>query len=167
MGASNDDRKGLIQERLASGQEAFLAAVAALGDDELARQVWTDGGHWTARELIAHVAHAEDSMRGLITATLDGAPPQPRPDFDIDRFNEGRIRRAEGAALPDLLAHLARAREETLQILAGVTDGDLDRPAYHPVVKETTVEGIFRVIGFHQRMHAKDLRAMHGRVTTA
>ena len=166
MGTGRDDRKVLIQERLQSGQEAFLAAVAALGDEELTHQVWVDSGHWTARDLIAHVSLAEDSMRGLITATLNGTPPQPNPEFDIDRFNEGRLRRTEGIALPDLLAHLAQSREETLQLLDRVTDGDLDLPSYHPVVRETTVEGIFRVIGFHQRSHAKDLRAMHSRETT-
>lgn len=166
METGQADRKGRIVERLTSGQEALLAAVALLDDDALQRPVWTDGGHWTARQLIAHVVYAEDSMRSLIAATLAGTAPQPNPDFDIDRFNEGRLRRAEGAALADLLDHLAESREATLDLLNQVSDDDLDRPAYHPVVKETTVEGIFRVIGFHARMHAKELRALHERATS-
>lgn len=167
MVTESADKKSRIIERLATGQEAFLAAVALLGEDELQRPVWTDGGHWTAQQLVAHVALAEDSMRSLIAATLAGTPPQPIPDFDIDRFNEGRLRRAAGTALADLLTHLTESREATLQLLDQVGDNDLDLPTYHPIVKETTVGGIFRVIGFHERMHAKDLRALHERTTSA
>lgn len=163
MGADNVARQERLTERLASGHEAFLAAVALLDEEMLTRPVWTDGGHWNARELIAHTAYAEEGMRSLIIATLAGNPPQPNPEFDIDRFNEGRIRRAQGATVPELLDRLAQTREETLRLLAQVAEGDLDRPSYHPVLKETTVEGIFRVIGFHERMHAKELRALHDR----
>lgn len=163
MGADGGDRKGRLAERLTSGRETFLAAVALLDEAMLTRPVWTDGGHWNARELIAHVAYAEESMRSLIVAALADNPPRPNPDFDVDRFNEGRIRRAQDATVPDLLGRLTQAREETLRLLARIADNDLDRPSYHPIIKETTVEGIFRVIGFHERMHAKDLRGLHER----
>jgi hypothetical protein len=156
-------RKDRLIEKLASGRETFLSAVALLDETALTRQVWTDGGHWSARELIAHVAYAEEGMLGLINATLADNPPHPNPEFDIDRFNEGRIRRAADATVQALLERLAQTREETLNLLAQIAESDLDRPSYHPVVKETTVEGIFRVIGFHERMHAKELRALHER----
>ncbi|HEY8598449.1 MAG TPA: DinB family protein [Thermomicrobiales bacterium] len=162
----HDERKQRLVERLASGRESFLAAVAVLDEADLAAPVWTEGGHWTARELIAHVAYAESGMLGLIVATIDGRPAQLDPAFDIDRYNEGRIRRAKDQTVPDLLAQMDTARQETLQRLGQTTDAELDLPAYHPVLKETTVEGIFRVIGFHERMHAKDLRTVHERSRT-
>src|SRR4051794_38311148 len=146
---AHDDRKQRLVERLASGRESFLAAVAALDADDLAAPVWTDGGHWNARELIAHVAYAEGGMLGLIVATIEGRPPHAYPAFDIDRYNEGRIRRAKEQTVQELLAQMEAARQETLQRLDQTTDAEFDLPAYHPVVKETTVEGIFRVIGFH------------------
>jgi hypothetical protein len=162
MTAQNERQQRLV-ERLASGRESFLAAVAALDADDLVAPVWTDGGHWNARELIAHVAYAESGMLGLIVAIIGGKPPYADPAFDIDRYNEGRIRRAKEQTIPELLAQMETARQETLQRLGQTTDTELDLPAYHPVVKETTVEGIFRVIGFHERMHAKDLRTVHER----
>jgi hypothetical protein len=161
MAGEQSDRKGPLRERLASGREMFLAEVAALGEDELARPVWSDGhGHWTTQELIGHVAYAEAGMLPLITNTLAGNPPQPNPDFDLNRYNEGRVRRAKEQTVPELLARLAASRQETLTLLDSVTDADLDRPSYHPALKETTVEGIFKVIAFHERTHAKDMRAM-------
>ena len=166
MVTAHNERKQRLLERLVSGRETFLAAVAALDEGDLAASVWTDGGHWNARELIAHVAYAESGMLGLIAATIGGKPPFADPAFDIDRYNEGRLRRAKDQTVPDLLAQMEAARQETLQRLEQATDAELDLPAYHPVVKETTVEGIFRVIGFHERMHAKDLRAVHERPRT-
>ena len=161
-----DERKQRLVERLASGRETFLAAVAALDEGDFAAPVWADGGHWNARELLAHVAYAESGMMGLVMATIEGKPPLADPAFDIDRYNEGRLRRAKDQTVPDLLAQMEAARQETLQRLDQVTDAELDLPAYHPVVKETTVEGIFRVIGFHERMHGKDLRTVHERSRT-
>lgn len=163
---AQNERKQRLVERLALGRESFLAAVAALDEQELAAPVWTEGGHWNARELIAHVAYAESGMLMLIVATIDGRPPQPDPTFDIDRYNEGRIRRAKDQTVPELLTQMETARQETLQRLDQATEAELDLPAYHPVVQGTTVEGIFRVIGFHERMHAKDLRIVHERPRT-
>ena len=167
MGTQQDERKQRLQERLALGRESFLAAVAALDERELAEQVWADGGHWNGREMIAHVAYAESGMLMLIAATIEGKPPQADPAFDIDRYNEGRLRRAKDQMVPELLAQMETARQETLQRLDQASDAELDLPAYHPVIKETTVEGIFRVIAFHERMHAKDLRTLHERPRTA
>lgn len=162
MAEGADDRKAQLRDRLARGREAFLAAVTALDDDALARLVWADGGTWTARDLIGHVSFTEGSMLGLIRATLAGAPPQADPAFDLDRFNEGRVQRARGQELAELLARLDASRAETLALLDSVSAADLGRAAYHPVLKETTVEGIFRVIAFHERLHAKDLLAVKG-----
>src|SRR4051794_21987720 len=160
MAGEQSDRKGPLRERLASGREMFLAEVAALGEDELARPVWSDGhGHWTARELIGHVAYAEAGMLPLITATLDGNPPQPNPDFDLNRYNEGRVRRAQAQSVPELLARLEASRRETLALLDRIAEADLDRASYHPALKETNIEGIFKIIAHHERTHAKDLRA--------
>ena len=161
MADEQGERKAQLRERLTSGRELFLAEVAALGEEELARPVWSDGhGHWTTRELIGHVAYAEAGMLPLITNTLAGNPPQPNPDFDLNRYNEGRVRRAKEQTIPELLARLEASRRETLTLLDSITDADLDRPSYHPALKETTVEGIFKVIAFHERTHAKDMRAM-------
>ena len=161
MASEQSDRKGQLRERLESGRQLFLAEVAALGDAELARPVWSDGhGHWTAQELIGHVAYAEAGMLPLITNTLAGNPPQPNPDFDLNRYNEGRVRRAKEQTIPELLARLDTSRQETLALLDSIAEADLDRPSYHPALKETNVEGIFKIIAFHERTHAKDMRAM-------
>lgn len=161
MTASVDKRKEGIRARLTHGRETFLAAMATLDDEALGWRVWSEGGAWTARELIGHVAYAEAGMQPLITAALVGTPPESNPAFDIDRYNEGHLRHARQQTLAALLVRLDTSRRETLALLAPLDERALDRPAFHPVAGATTVEGIFRIIAYHERLHAKDLRAIH------
>ncbi len=165
MATEQGERKEHLRTRLMRGREVFLAAVAALDEVDMAKPVQTDGATWAARDLVGHVAYAEVGMVGLIRATLAGAPPQADPAFDLDRFNEGRVRRAREQEFPALLERLAASREAVLVLLDGLTDADLDRAAHHPVLRETTVEGIFRVMPLHDRQHAQDLAALRGTAT--
>lgn len=157
---TDEERREGLRARLAHGRGTFLGVVGALDKAALDRPVWAEGGTWTARELISHVAYAEAGMRPLIAGGVAGNAPVPPADFDIDRYNEGNLRRARAQTIPELLARLGDSREETLRLLAPLTASDLDRPVRHPVAGPTTVEGIFRIIAYHERLHAKDLRTL-------
>ena len=156
------ERREGLRSRLVQGRETFLNVVAALDEAALARPVWAEGGTWTAQELIGHVAYAEAGMQPLIAGGATGTAPVPPADFDIDRYNEGNLRRARTQTIPELLARLDASRQETLRLLAPLTASELDRPVQHPVAGPTTVEGIFRIIAYHERLHAKDLRELLG-----
>ena len=160
--ATDEERREGLRGRLAHGRETFLGAVAALDQAALARPVWAEGGTWTARELIGHVAYAEAGMLPLIAGGVAGNAPVPPADFDIDRYNEGKLRRARAQTIPELLALLDESRSGTLRLLAPLTARELDLPVQHPVAGPTTVEGIFRIIAYHERLHAKDLRTLLG-----
>jgi hypothetical protein len=157
--ATDEERREELRTRLARGRETFLEVVSAFDEAALDRSVWAEGGTWTARELIGHVAYAESGMRPLIADGSAGNAPVPPADFDIDRYNEGKLRRARTQTIPELLARLDDSRAETLRLLAPLTGHELDLPVQHPVAGPTTVEGIFRIIAYHERLHAKDLRA--------
>lgn len=153
-------RKARLRERLAESRATFVAAARALSAEELGRTVGHDS-HWTAKDLLGHVAYAEAGMLPMIAGPPQGRAPEVAPDFDIDRWNEGRVRRAREQTVAQLLARLEESRGQALALLDGLTDADLDRPVTHPVAGDTTVEGIFRIIAHHERTHAKDLRAVH------
>jgi len=157
---TDEKRREELRARLAHGRETFLVAVAALDEAALARPVWAEGGTWTARELIGHVSYAETGMQPLIAGGVVGNAPVPPADFDIDRYNAGNLRRARAQTIPELLARLDDSRQETLRLLAILTARELDLPVQHPVAGPTTVEGIFRIIAYHERLHAKDLRGL-------
>lgn len=159
---TDEKRREGLRARLAHGRETFLEVVTALDEAALDRPVWAEGGTWTARELIGHVAYAEAGMQPLIAGGVAGRAPVPPVDFDIDRYNEGNLRRARAQTIPELLTRLDASRQETLRLLAPLTASELDLPVRHPVAGPTTVEGVFRIIAYHERLHAKDLRASLG-----
>jgi hypothetical protein len=154
------DRKEHLRGQLASGREALLTAVNTLSETDLARSVGHES-HWTAKDLIGHIAYAEGSMLPLIERAQAGDSAPPRADFDIDRWNDSRVRRARDQSVADLLGRLTASRQEALALLDRLSEGDLDRPATHPTVGVTTVAGIFRIIAAHERDHARELRAVH------
>lgn len=164
MAETASERQARVRERLDRSRSALLEAVAALDETDLARPIAPES-EWTAKDLVGHLAYAEAGMLPLIRGALPGAardraaPPTP-PDFDIDRWNASRVRRAAEQSVPQLLDRLAASRREALALLDGLTDADLDRPVVHPVAGETTVEGVFRIIAFHERGHTQELRAV-------
>lgn len=158
MAEAEGGRKARLRERLAESRATFVAAARALSAEELGRTVGHES-HWTAKDLIGHVAYAEAGMLPMIAGPPRGRAPEVAPDFDIDRWNEGRVRRAREQSVAQLLARLEESRGQALALLDRLTDADLDRPTAHPVAGDTTVEGIFKIIAYHERSHAKDLRA--------
>lgn len=161
MTGAERDRKALLRERLANARRELLDAVAALSDADLAKPA----GHasdWTAKDLLGHVAYAEGSMLPMIQGPLAGTPRQLPPDFDLDRWNAGRVRRAREQSVADLLARLDESRRVALELLDGMSDTDLDRQTSHPLAPHTTVAGIYTVIADHELGHARELRAVRG-----
>ena len=152
------ERKAHLRERLEGARQQFLEAVAALSEEDLARPVGHES-HWTAKDLIGHVAYAEAGMLPMARNAAAGQSHRVPPDFDIDRWNDSRVRRAREQGIPQLLARLEESRREALALLDSLDEAELDRPTGHPTVGETTVEGIFKIIAYHERGHARDLRA--------
>ena len=103
-------------------------------------------------------------MLPMIQRPLAGQAHQIPSDFDLDRWNDSRVRRAKEQPVPALLDRLAESRRELLALLDGMGDADLDRPTSHPRMPNTTVEGVLRIIAIHERDHARELRAVRGSV---
>ncbi len=157
--ATRADRKARLRERLEAARAELLAAVGALTEEDLARPAGHESD-WTAKDLIGHVAYAEGSMLPMIQRPLAGQAHQIPPDFDLDRWNDSRVRRAKEQPVAALLDRLVESRRELLALLDGMDDADLDRPTSHPRMPDTTVEGVLRIIAIHERDHARELRAV-------
>ena len=161
MAIEASERKAKLREGLARDRQFLLDAVAALSEADLARSC----GHasdWTAKDLIGHIVYAEGSMIPLAQGGASGAAHKQPPDFDIDRWNDSRVRRAREQSVAQLVERLAASREQLLALLDSLDDDALDRPVRHPTQGETTVAGLFRIIAGHERLHAEELRAVAG-----
>lgn len=161
MSPEAPDRKAAIRADLAGARQVFLDAVTTLRPADYGRSAGHESD-WTVKDLLGHVAYAEGSMLPLIEAPLKGQARHVPPDFDLARWNEGRVRRAREQTVEELLARLEESRTRALALLDGLSDADLDRPTSHPIAPETDVAGIFRIIARHEREHAAELRAASG-----
>jgi hypothetical protein len=136
----------------------LLNAVEAMRDAGWGRVAHNDSAGWTARDVLTHVAGAEPSMMALITQARAEGRYIPRPDFDLDFWNRRQVEKRAGKS-PSDLAELESSRAAMLKWLDDLPESRLDLPVRHPAYGDMTVEDVFRVIGFHERLHADEIRA--------
>lgn len=56
------------------------------------------------------------------------------------------------------VAHADSAGWTARDVLAHVVGAELDLPVRHPAYGDMVVEDVFRIIGFHERLHADEIR---------
>lgn len=113
--------------------------------------------HWTIRDTVGHLATGETGNLYIARTIAEGNNPH-RPDFDLDRWNRRNLEKAAGRSETDLVADLQQAREATLAILATLSDEQLSREGHRTTGEVTTVEGVFRQIAEHVRVHTAEIR---------
>ncbi len=152
------ERKRHIEEWLASSRRFLLSVIQEVGDEDWQRVAHDDPARWTARDVLAHVVGAEPSLAGIVTRAQAEGHYVSRPDFDLDLWNRRQVEKRAEKSLADLVAELDQNRAATLSLLAGLPEPALDFPVQHPSYGEMTVEDVFRIIGFHERLHADEIR---------
>jgi uncharacterized protein (TIGR03083 family) len=161
------DRKLQIAKWLESSRRFLCKIIEAVHDEEWSRVAHSDSVGWTVRDVLAHVTGAEPSLVALISRAQADGSYVPRPDFDLDFFNRRQVEKRAGKSPADLLAEVESNRAATLKVLADLPESALDLPVRHPTYGDMTVEDIFRIIGFHERLHADEIRAATARSTSA
>lgn len=154
------ERKQKIVEWLASSRRFLLEAIQAAQAEDWSRVAYADSVGWTARDVLAHVTGAEPSMIAIITRTQAEGSYAPRPDFDLNFWNRRQVEKRADKSPSDLLDEMESGRLATLKLLADLPDAALDLPVRHPSYGDMTVEDVFRIIGFHERLHADEIRAV-------
>lgn len=153
------DRKQKIEEWLASSRQFLIGTVKAVRDENWARVAHKDSVGWTVRNVLAHVTGAEPSLGAIINRTQAEGHYIPRPDFDLDFFNRRQVEKRAEKTPADLMAEMESNRAATLKLLADLPEAALDLPVRHPTYGDMTIEDTFRIIGFHERLHADEIRA--------
>jgi len=152
------ERKRRIEEWLGSSRRFLSSVVKAVRDEDWQRVAHDDEARWTVRDVLAHVVGAEPSLLGIIMRAQAESHYAPRPDFDLDFWNRRQVEKRAEKSPADLVAELDRNRVETLKLSADLPESVLDFPVRHPSYGDMTVEDVFRLIGFHERLHADEIR---------
>lgn len=150
------DRRGMIAAELEKGMAETVLFFKLLSPDELCTQVYQDGARWTVQQILAHFIAIERSMQFLFKDILAGGRGAP-PDFDLDRFNLTQTRKYEGLALDELIERFRAVRQETIRVVQGMNEEDLDREGAHAFHGNGTLDRFIRWAYEHARLHEDDI----------
>ncbi len=151
------ERKVAIRRHLEQTRAEVLAIASQLREDDWEKPVQGEGGKWTARQVLAHLAAAEIGQMSRIQRVLAGERYMPE-GFNLDVWNERQIQKRENQRVEDILKDLEASRQALLQLLDSLSEEQLDIEGQHAIGAMMTVEQMFYHLGNHERDHAAELR---------
>jgi hypothetical protein len=151
------NRQDLIVKRLSEEGQKTAAYFASLSPDALEQQVYLTGPHWRVRDILAHFVSAEETLKVYGLQILAGGPGAPE-DFIIDEFNAIQVSGLRDADSADLVRRFAAARAETVDMVRGMADSDLDRIGRHPWFGNVPLEQMLKLVYRHNMLHERDVR---------
>ncbi|HEX2913077.1 MAG TPA: DinB family protein [Chloroflexia bacterium] len=153
-----NDRRTRLKYKMAEARQELVSTLQALTPEQLSLPTRNEG--WNVGQVAAHICAAEGGMEPIAHRILSQEPNQREnaASFDLNRFNNGMIKRRVDKTIPELIEELNTSRARMLEIIDRVSDEELDLPGYHPAAGDITLYGLFVVIYRHERDHAEDIR---------
>lgn len=152
--------KDAIKQHTSRALERCLESFPRLDDKEWRKKA---SDRWTAKDSLAHLVIAqEEGQNRLIQQALAGEPANI-PGFsrreEINGHNEQMLAKVRDLPVSDLLGRLKAAYAETMGILDGLSEPDLDKPASDPTWGcPGTVRDLFLEGYLHLPSHYQDIR---------
>lgn len=151
------DRRTEIVTALGAAAEETVPLFSDMTPQELETVVYSEEVRWTVRQVLAHLVTIEKSMHALFRDMLAGGSGSPE-DFDVMRFNRSQPQKLDHLSMPELIALFRGVREETIAIVAGMAEIDLDREGRHVFLGPGRLEQFIRWAYEHARLHEDDVR---------
>ncbi len=156
------NRQTALREQLEESRRELLRVLAGLSEAEWETAVYAESTTWQVIDLLRHLTEAESSMTRLMALIRDGGSGVP-DDFDLDRWNAGRIKKTLGKSTDDLLADMAQNRASLLAFMDSLAEADWAKKGRHGSGRVMTIEEICAVIADHEATHTADIRAALGK----
>jgi hypothetical protein len=156
-GKSMDSKRDGIIAELKKNEEEIITLYRDLNSAQLGMVVYSEDPGWTIQQVLAHFVTIERSMQWLFKDILAGGPGSPE-DFDVDRFNLTQPRKLDGLSLNELIAKFRSVRRDTIALVEGMADKDLDREGRHAFHGHGKLERFVVWAYEHTRLHLDDVR---------
>lgn len=88
--------------------------------------------------------------------------PGDSGQFDIERFNRSQPAKLDGLPIAQVIARFRDVRAETVAIVAGMSEQDLERTGSHPFHGHGRLERFVRWAYEHAELHEADVRRVLG-----
>ena len=151
-------RDGIIAE-LKTNEEEIITLFTDLDSEQLGIIIYPEDPGWTVQQVMAHFITIERSMQWLFKDILAGGPGSPE-GFDFERFNRTQPRKLDGLSLDELFENFRSVRQDTIALVAGMEDTDLDREGRHAFHGHGKLERFIVWAYEHARLHLDDIRQM-------
>ena len=148
-----------IITELKHNEKETIVFFDSLNAEQLALTVYPEDPGWTVQQILAHFITIEGTMQWLFRDILAGGPGSPE-DFDVDRFNRSQPKKLDGLSLEELFARFKTVRGETIAIVEGMSDEDLDREGRHAFHGHGKLERFIVWAYEHARLHLDDIRRL-------
>ena len=155
-----------IRDMLAASQEQVTAYFGGLSPEELERPCTASGvpgeAAWRAKDHFAHLAENERNIQILLRLTLNGQTSLPGNLGTLSREerlalsnqrNQSYVNAHHDDSVETLVADLATARQQTLNLLEQFTDEQLAAPASISFVVDRTAGDLFAANAQHAAAH--------------
>jgi DinB family protein len=144
-----------VASLLDSMRAAVAAEIGALSDEVLAFH--PAPGEWCAKECLGHILEAERrGFNGRIRTILAESEPSLQA-WDQQAVERERNDCARAAA--DLVAEFNALRADSVSLVGGLTESDLQRGGTHPTVGHVRVNDLLQEWIHHDRNHFRQLQA--------
>jgi hypothetical protein len=152
-----DSRRDDITTELRNNEEEIIAFFKGLNSGQLVMTVYPEDPGWTVQQILAHFITIEGTMQWLFKDILTGGPGSPE-DFDVDRFNRTQPGKLDGLSLDELFDKFRSVRRDTIAIIEGMEDKDLDREGRHAFHGHGKLERFIVWAYEHARLHLDDIQ---------
>jgi hypothetical protein len=156
-GESMATRRDPIIAELKNNEDEIITFFKGLNAEQLGMTVYPEDPGWTVQQILAHFITIEGAMQWLFKDILAGGPGSPE-DFDLDRFNRTQPRKLDGLSLDELFEKFRSVRRDTIAIVAGMEDKDLNREGRHAFHGHGRLERFIVWAYEHARLHLADIR---------
>ncbi len=151
------ERKHLIHDHLLHTREELLEVIGQMQPADWDRPVQSVEGGWTVKQMLLHVATAENGQINTGKAIVAGQPTVP-DDFDLNRYNRRQIEKNQAKQPPEILFSMAESRQKLLALLDEVSAEDLDKRGKHGRGDVVSLEQLFYRVGEHEAEHTAEIK---------
>jgi hypothetical protein len=151
------DTPDFLSKRLSDDGEKTARFFQELNPGQLETTIYTEGACWNLTQVLMHLAATEASLYQLVDNIGGGGQGSPE-DFDIDRYNERKVASMPDLPVADLVALFQERRKKMIELVANLSQDDLERQGRHPFLGMTQLSEIIKIIYRHNQIHIREIR---------
>lgn len=152
-----------LADRLEQEGKKTVEFIEGIPADLFDQQVYEDGTAWTVRQVCIHLVEAEGSIPRLAKNVLAGGQGVSE-DFDLDRYNESRVRKMGRLSREEIISQFAELRKKNVKMVSELDEKELITKGIHPFLGGATIAEMMRMMYMNVKIHIRDIQRVLGEI---